>query len=158
MVAAAAPVFRAALEADIDFERLPGEAPPRGTRDDAAAHFRRLLTLSRRLNSEDSVERILDEVIDTAIELTAAERGFLLLRENGELQPVVGLESSHLSQQLGVLRRANLVVARKEGNQVFYSVASPLMAGLLAAAKELLISSLTSAQSLLADLSEDGRA
>ena len=50
-----------------------------------------LLTLSRRLNSEPSVERILDEVIDTAIEVTAAERGFLLLRQadTGELAPVV---------------------------------------------------------------------
>ena len=27
----------------------------------------------------------------------------------GELQPLVGIESSHLSQQLGVLRRAGLV-------------------------------------------------
>ncbi len=52
--------------------------------------LRRLLTLSRRLNTEASVERILDEVIDTAIELTAAERGFLLLRQgDGELAPVV---------------------------------------------------------------------
>lgn len=72
----------------------------------------------------------------------------------GQLQPLVGLESSHLSQQLGVLRRANLVVARKEGNQVFYSVRSELMAGVLAAAKQLLISTLTDTQSLLADLND----
>lgn len=73
-------------------------------------------------------------------------------RSVGELQPLVGLESSHLSQQLGVLRRANLVVARKEGSQVFYSVRSALMADVLAAAKQLLISSLSDTQSLLADL------
>ncbi|HEY0993615.1 MAG TPA: sigma-54-dependent Fis family transcriptional regulator, partial [Kofleriaceae bacterium] len=49
-----------------------------------------LLTLSRRLNTEASVERILDDVIDTAIELTCAERGFLLLRQpDGELAAVV---------------------------------------------------------------------
>jgi len=74
----------------------------------------------------------------------------------GELQPLVGLESSHLSQQLGVLRRANLVVARKEGNQVFYTVRSALMADVLASAKQLLISSLTDTQNLLADLSDQG--
>ena len=56
--------------------------------------LRRLLTLSRRLNAEASTEastgRILDEVIDTAIELTGAERGFLLLRQvGGELTAVV---------------------------------------------------------------------
>ncbi|NVB79453.1 MAG: sigma 54-interacting transcriptional regulator, partial [Kofleriaceae bacterium] len=90
LVAAAAPAFRAALEADPDLMRLPGEAPPARSRDEGSAHLRRLLTLSRRLNSEDNVERILDEVIDTAIELTAAERGFLLLRhDGGELRPVV---------------------------------------------------------------------
>jgi transcriptional regulator with GAF, ATPase, and Fis domain len=93
LVAAAAPAFRAALDADPDLAQLPAAAPqppvPRGTRDDAA-HLRRLLTLSRRLNTEASVDRILDEVIDTAIELTAAERGFLLLRQTtGELAPVV---------------------------------------------------------------------
>ena len=30
-----------------------------------------------------------------------------------ELVPLVGLEASHLSQQLGVLRRAGVVVARR---------------------------------------------
>jgi DNA-binding transcriptional ArsR family regulator len=55
-------------------------------------------------------------------------------RSVGDLQPLVGLESSHLSQQLGVLRRANLVVARKEGNQVFYSVRRALLSDVLAGA------------------------
>ena len=73
-------------------------------------------------------------------------------RSVGELQPLVGLESSHLSQQLGVLRRANLVVARKDGNQVFYSVRSALMADVLASARQLLISTLSDTPSLLADL------
>jgi transcriptional regulator with GAF, ATPase, and Fis domain len=92
MVAAAAPAFRAALDADPDLLSLPGGEPPPSLRyrDDSAVHLRRLLTLSRRLNSEANVDRILDEVIDTAIELTAAERGFLLLRQaDGELAPVV---------------------------------------------------------------------
>jgi transcriptional regulator with GAF, ATPase, and Fis domain len=92
LVVAAAPAFRAALDADPDLQALPGGEPPPALRyrDDNATHLRRLLTLSRRLNSEDNVERILDEVIDTAIELTAAERGFLLLRQaSGELEPVV---------------------------------------------------------------------
>ena len=46
-------------------------------------------------------------------------------RSVGELLPEVGLESSSLSQQLGVLRRAGVVVARKDGNTVIYSIASP---------------------------------
>ena len=34
-------------------------------------------------------------------------------RSVGELQPAVGIELSHLSQQLAVLRRAGLVATRK---------------------------------------------
>ena len=37
-------------------------------------------------------------------------------RSVGEMQPLVGIESSHLSQQLAVLRRAGLVTTRKEGS------------------------------------------
>lgn len=70
----------------------------------------------------------------------------------GELQPLVGIESSHLSQQLGVLRRAGLVVTRKEGSSVIYSIRDPQLVELLAAAKRLLISSLSQAQELLEGL------
>lgn len=73
-------------------------------------------------------------------------------RSVGDLQPHVGLELSHLSQQLGVLRRADLVTARKEGALVFYSIKQPLLPDLLAIAKQLLIMSLTDTQHLLADL------
>ena len=43
----------------------------------------------------------------------------------GEMQPLVGIESSHLSQQLGVLRRAGLVTTRKEGASVIYALGRP---------------------------------
>src|SRR3546814_12544162 len=70
----------------------------------------------------------------------------------GDMQPLVGIESSHLSQQLGILRRAGLVSTRKEGASVIYSLTDPILAELLAVAKRLLISSLVPHQSLLADL------
>jgi ArsR family transcriptional regulator len=73
-------------------------------------------------------------------------------RSVGEMQPEIGIELSHLSQQLGVLRRAGLVASRKEGQSVYYSVKHPLMTDLLKVAKELLISSLTETRDLLADL------
>lgn len=69
-----------------------------------------------------------------------------------ELQPKVGIESSHLSQQLGVLRKAGVVVSRKEGSSVIYSVKDPLVTELLAVAKRLLQASLTETRSLLSDL------
>ena len=68
------------------------------------------------------------------------------------MQPLVGIESSHLSQQLGILRRAGLVTSRKEGVSVIYSLADPLLAELLAVAKRLLIASLHQTEGLLADL------
>ena len=70
----------------------------------------------------------------------------------GEIQPRAGIESSHLSQQLGVLRRAGLVVARKDGSQVFYSIADAQLVGLLASAKQIIIRSLSGTENLLADL------
>jgi DNA-binding transcriptional ArsR family regulator len=73
-------------------------------------------------------------------------------RSVGELQPLVGIELSHLSQQLGVLRRAGLLATRKEGSTVFYAVTDPVVAELLLVAKRLLLSSLTRTKSLLADL------
>lgn len=73
-------------------------------------------------------------------------------RTVGEMQPLVGLESSHLSQQLGVLRRARLVTTRKAGAAVSSSIRDPELVELLAVAKRILITSLAETEDLLADL------
>jgi DNA-binding transcriptional ArsR family regulator len=73
-------------------------------------------------------------------------------RSVGELQPLVGIEASHLSQQLGVLRRAGLVATRKEGSSVIYTLKDPVVAELLLVAKRFLLNSLTETSDLLADL------
>ena len=70
----------------------------------------------------------------------------------GEVQPLVGIELSHLSQQLGVLRRAGLVTARKERSSVYYSLRDPLVAELLAVAKQFLLAQLSETRDLLAGL------
>ena len=75
-----------------------------------------------------------------------------------ELMPEVGLESSHLSQQLAVLRRAGLVAARKQGNTVIYSMTSQDMAELLAVARKVLTGLLTDQVGLLKDLQASSRA
>ena len=74
-------------------------------------------------------------------------------RSVSEIQPLVGIEMSHLSQQLAVLRRAGLVTTRKAGSSVFYAIRDPELVRLLASAKQLLINSLTASQQLLTDLS-----
>jgi DNA-binding transcriptional ArsR family regulator len=73
-------------------------------------------------------------------------------RSVSDLQPDVGIESSHLSQQLGVLRRAGLVTTRKEGTTVYYAIRDPLLVELLAVARRLLIASLQESHVLLTDL------
>jgi ArsR family transcriptional regulator len=77
-------------------------------------------------------------------------------RSVGELLPEVGLESSNLSQQLGVLRRAGVVTTRKDGNAVIYSIASPDIAELLAMARRVLTTVLSDRVAVLADLRADG--
>jgi transcriptional regulator with GAF, ATPase, and Fis domain len=100
LVAATPEAWRGRLDEDPDARRLAAlvvarpkaERPRRSavvhtlTEDVAApavleiARLRRLLALSKRLNGEHVLERLLDDVIDAAIEMTEAERGFLLLR------------------------------------------------------------------------------
>jgi ArsR family transcriptional regulator len=61
----------------------------------------------------------------------------------------VGIEASHLSQQLGVMRRANLIQSRKVGSNVYYSVGDPMLFELLEVAKRIIRSSLAETQELL---------
>ena len=69
-----------------------------------------------------------------------------------ELLPEVGIEPTNMSQQLAVLRRAGLVVTRKEGSSVYYSLTSPEIAELLAVARVILTEVISGQVGLLADL------
>jgi len=77
-------------------------------------------------------------------------------RSVGELMPELGLEASHLSQQLAVLRRAGVVDARKQGSYVIYSLRSTDLAELLQLARKVLTGVLTDQMGLLKDLQADG--
>jgi DNA-binding transcriptional ArsR family regulator len=70
----------------------------------------------------------------------------------GEMLPEVGIEPAHLSQQLAVLRRLNLVVTRKDGLTVYYSLVTPQVAELLAVARRILTEVLSTQAELLDDL------
>jgi DNA-binding transcriptional ArsR family regulator len=61
-----------------------------------------------------------------------------------------GLEASHLSQHLSVLRRHNLVVAERRASQVFYRLAYPQVAQLLNVSRALLVEILEHTQQQLA--------
>ena len=60
-----------------------------------------------------------------------------------------GLEASHLSQHLSVLRRHNLVVAERRASQMFYRLAYPEVAGLLTVSRSLLVKILETTQQQL---------
>jgi ArsR family transcriptional regulator len=65
----------------------------------------------------------------------------------------VGIESSHLSQQLAILRRANIVKSRRAGSAVFYSVVDPRVFQLLEVTKAILTGALAETRDLLEELS-----
>ncbi|GAB3164098.1 metalloregulator ArsR/SmtB family transcription factor [Microbispora hainanensis] len=69
-----------------------------------------------------------------------------------ELLGEIEVEASNLSQQLAVLRRTGLVSAVREGGSVVYSLATPDIVDLLAAARRILTDMITGQGELLAEL------
>jgi len=60
-----------------------------------------------------------------------------------ELQQRIGLEASHLSQHLAVLRRHRLVESDRRASHVYYRITHPEVAELLAVARQLLVEIVT---------------
>lgn len=65
-----------------------------------------------------------------------------------------GMEPSHLSQHLAVLRRAGVVSSRREGNAVYYTTAHASVDALLASAREFLIDALSRTHETLTALQD----
>ncbi len=76
-------------------------------------------------------------------------------RPVGELADRLGLELSHLSQQLAVLRRAGVVSTRRVGSVVFYRLRDPRTTQLLFVAGEVLVASLQETRDALDVLGKD---
>jgi len=79
------PRRRAALSLHKHLEREVASAESSSSRGDTRivhgvdARYRRLLEVNKRLARERDVDRVLERITDTAIELSGAERGFVLL-------------------------------------------------------------------------------
>lgn len=67
------------------------------------------------------------------------------------LQDETGLEASHLSQHLAVLRRHRLVASERRASHVYYRLADERVADLLAVARALLLDILRADGARLAD-------
>ena len=69
-----------------------------------------------------------------------------------ELSARLKVEQSTLSQQLAVLRKSSIVVGRKEGQNVYYSVPDPAIFRLLDDARQVFNNHLIDIRDLLAQL------
>ena len=75
-------------------------------------------------------------------------------RAVSELLADIEVESSSLSQQLAVLRRAGLVSSTREGSAVVYTLSTPDVAQLLLFGRRILASMWTDREGMLAELRE----
>src|SRR5688572_7293999 len=71
-----------------------------------------------------------------------------------EISQRFGVEQTNTSQQLAVLRSRNIVTARKEGVNVYYSVADPTLFTLLDVTRELFNNHLVGVRSLLEEIDQ----
>jgi ArsR family transcriptional regulator, virulence genes transcriptional regulator len=55
----------------------------------------------------------------------------------GQIQPLVGLSQSALSQHLAVLREQDIVTTRREGQTIFYRIADPAAVKVVATLAEI---------------------
>ena len=83
----------------------------------------------------------------------------LELLSDGELSAGVlieklGMEQANVSQHLGVLRVKQLVVNRKAGNQVFYSLRDPVLIEVLDILRRYFSSQLTDTMNLLEEIGQ----
>src|SRR5262245_52912963 len=85
-----------------------------------------------------------------------------LLRDEGEV-PVsrlyerLGLEQANVSQHLAVLRSRHIVVGRKDGNQVFYSLRDPILGKVLDLMRQFFQAHLSEALELLEDMQTEDK-
>jgi ArsR family transcriptional regulator len=70
----------------------------------------------------------------------------------GQLIEQLGLEQANASQHLAVLRAKQVVVNRKEGNQVFYSLRDPVLVEVLDVLKRYFYSHMSQTMSMLEEI------
>ena len=73
----------------------------------------------------------------------------------GKLIERLGLEQANASQHFSVLRAKQIVVNRKEGNQVFYSLRSPLLIEVLDIMRRYFQEQLTETMAALGEIEKE---
>jgi DNA-binding transcriptional ArsR family regulator len=75
----------------------------------------------------------------------------------GKLIEKLGLEQANASQHLAVLRARQVVVARKSGNQVYYSLRDPVLKQVLLLLRDYFYAQLNESASLLKEIRKDAK-
>jgi ArsR family transcriptional regulator len=75
----------------------------------------------------------------------------------GALQLKLGVEQANLSQHLAVLRAARVVLTRRAGNQIFYSLRDPVLTRVLDLLKEYFHAQLDETRALLVEMNAERR-
>lgn len=73
----------------------------------------------------------------------------------GALQSRLGVEQANLSQHLTILRSRQIVLNRKGGNQVFYSMANPVLAEVLDSMRHFCKTNLNQAIQLMGEMNRE---
>ncbi len=108
--------------------------------------------------SDDSLRRFKADIFQALAHPTRIAIIELLVEGElcaGDLTEKLGVEQANLSQHLAVLRAKLLVVNRKSGNQVFYSVRDPIIIKVLALMRRYFYTHLQEAMDLLGEM--DGK-
>jgi DNA-binding transcriptional ArsR family regulator len=74
------------------------------------------------------------------------------------IQEKLGLEQANLSQHLAILRSRQIVVNRKDGNQVFYSIRNPVLIQVLDLMRDYFHTNLADAIQMLGELEREASA
>lgn len=74
----------------------------------------------------------------------------------GAIIDKLGIEQANASQHLAVLRSNNIVIGRKEGNQVFYSVRDRLLIDVLDSMRLYFQAHIEESLSLLREMEQEG--
>jgi ArsR family transcriptional regulator len=74
----------------------------------------------------------------------------------GTLIERLGVEQANASQHLSILRAKRILINRKAGNQVFYSVRDPLVIQVLDTMRQYFFTQLTEGQAMLDEIKAEG--
>jgi hypothetical protein len=104
-------------DAELLLEEPKAQAIARGHSPEALAAFRQLHAFSERLLGDYEIEQVLENLMDAAIEVTNADKGFLILLEGNELRVKVARNLARQNIEDAIERVSDSIVAKVVKNK-----------------------------------------